>query len=297
LLGQSFALQQMQARISRPWILSGMQQENARRAILGIGDARVDRRCTKYPETIRDSWRGSSRKMPAEWEGYRSFYVAPTRCVLVRQGCARRDDTHRKTLVGIGDFAMAHVGYPLVMVAVLCWLRFGPLHSWGLYVALGCILAAIVFVLSALVMRKWRALVMFFVLLAVWIVGDFAAFAYRLNNVCGPGDHIIQSEAAAIRMAKALALSGNYGSSHVFDDRPELVVFRQTDGCCAVTRTRTLFGVIVWKVSLLGVTVGEMQARDVRAFVAFSNCGELFVDDSSISTVPKKVNSIWPTIK
>jgi hypothetical protein len=194
---------------------------------------------------------------------------------------------------------MALISYPLVVVvvAVLCWLRFGPLHSGWLYVALGLVLVAMVFVWWALVMRKWRALVTSFVLLAVWTVGDFAAFAYRMNNVCEPGGRVIQSDAAAIKMAKALALSTNYGSSHVFDDKPDLVEFRQTDGCCTVTRTRTLFGVIVWKVSLLGETVGEMRERDVHAFVAFSNCGELFVDESSISTVPKKVDSIWPTIR
>ena len=200
-------------------------------------------------------------------------------------------------MVSTGDLAMASIRYPLVMIAVLCWLRFGALHSWWLYVALGFVLAAMVFVLSALITRKWRALVVFFALLAVWTVGDFAAFAYRLNNVCEAGDRIIQSEAAAIKMAKALALSANYGSSHVFDDRPELVEFGHRDGCCTVIKTRTLFGVIVWKASLLGETVGEMRARDVHAFVSFSNCGQLFVDDSSISTMPRKVDLIWPTIK
>ena len=200
-------------------------------------------------------------------------------------------------MVGIGDLAMARIRYPLVIVVVLCWLRLGPLHSWWLYLALGFILATIAFVLSALVMRKWRALATFFVLLVIWTVGDFASFAYRLNTVCGPGGRVIQSEAAAIKMAKALALSANYGSLHVFDDRPELVEFGQADACCTVTRTRTLFGVIVWRVSLLGETVGEMRARDVRAVVTFSNCGELFVDDSSISTVPKKVDSIWQTMQ
>ena len=151
--------------------------------------------------------------------------------------------------------------------------------------------------MSALIMRKWRALVTFFAFLAVWIVGDLAAFSYRLNNVCGPGGRTIQSEAAAIRMAKALALSAYYNSSHAFDDKPDLVEFRQEDGCCTVTRTRTLFGVIVWQASLLGETVGEIRAREVKAFVAFSNCGKLFKDDSSISTLPTKVDSIWPTIK
>jgi hypothetical protein len=129
---------------------------------------------------------------------------------------------------------------------------------------------------------------------AVLVVGWLAEFTYRVNYVCGPGDHIIQSEADAIKVAKARALDAPYASSQYFDSEPDLVDFGQTDACCRVTRTRTVFGVIVWEVSLNGETTEEMWARDVSAFVALSNCGVLLKDDSSISAVPKKAHTIWP---
>jgi hypothetical protein len=104
----------------------------------------------------------------------------------------------------------------------------------------------------------------------VLIVGWLAEFTYRTNNICGPGDHIILSDADAIKVAKARALDAPYASSQYFDSEPDLVDFGRTDACCKVTRTA--FGVIVWEVSLHGETTGEMWAREVSAFVALSNC-------------------------
>jgi hypothetical protein len=146
-------------------------------------------------------------------------------------------------------------------------------------------------------MRKMFRARNILLILVVLIVGWLAEFTYRTNNICGPGDHIIQSDADAIKVAKARALDAPYASSQYFDSEPDLVDFGRTDACCKVTRTRTAFGVIVWEVSLHGETTGEMWAREVSAFVALSNCGVLFKDDSFISAVPKKVDTIWPKIE
>ena len=150
-------------------------------------------------------------------------------------------------------------------------------------------------------MRKiFRARSLFLLLIALpvaLIVGDVVLFAYRLNNICDPGDHIIQSESDAIETAKSRVLQARYGSYGYFDEKPRFVNFSQTDDCCGVTRTRNIYGVIAWEVSLRGETTGETIKRRVRAFLALSNCGAVFFDDSFIIAEPIKVDSIWPKIK
>jgi hypothetical protein len=198
---------------------------------------------------------------------------------------------------------MTRLGYLFFTAIVLSWVASLFLHSvprlseyWP-FLDFGSILAAIVFTLLGLIRRRWNAFAMFSLLLAVLIVGDQVEFTYRTNNLCGPGDHIIRSDADAIKVAKARTLNAPYASSQYFASEPDLVDFGRTDACCEVTRTRTAFGVIVWQVSLHGETTGEMRARDVSAFVALSNCGVLFKDDSSVSAVPKKVDTIWPKVE
>ena len=124
------------------------------------------------------------------------------------------------------------------------------------------------------------------VLIGSWL----AEFAYRLNNVCGPGDHIIQSDADAIETAKGRVLQARYGSHGIpgyVDEKPGFVDFSQTENCCTVTRTRTAIGVIVWEVGLEGETTGEPKNRHVSAFVPLSNCGVVFRDESRIFAGPR----------
>ncbi len=138
-------------------------------------------------------------------------------------------------------------------------------------------------------MRKIFRAKYLFLALALLIVGWLIEFAHRLNNVCGPGDHIIQSEADAIEVAKARYWKARYGSHGIpgyIDEKPGSVDFGRTD-CCSVTRNRTINGVIVWKVSLEGETLGEPKKRYVSAFVPLSNCGVVFRDESSIWAEPK----------
>ena len=140
-----------------------------------------------------------------------------------------------------------------------------------------------------------------FLLLAVLpvalLVGSIGEFAYCLNNVCGSGEHIIQSEADAIETARSRILQARYGSYGFFDEKPGFVDFSHTDNCCKAARTRNIYDVIAWEVYLDGETTGETIARNVGAYVLLSNCGAVFVDDSFMTAEPKKVDTIWPKIK
>jgi hypothetical protein len=192
---------------------------------------------------------------------------------------------------------MARLKYLFAMVILLIWvasllLKYDPrFYGLSLLVDLGCTVTVTVFALSALIWRKWNAFATFSLLLAVLIVGVCASFAYRLNNVCGPGDHIIRSEADAIETAKARILQARYGSHGIpgyVDEKPGFVDFSHADNCCTVTRSRTAIGVIVWEVGLEGDTMGEPKTRHVSAFLPLSNCGVVFRDESRIFAGPKR---------
>ncbi len=65
------------------------------------------------------------------------------------------------------------------------------------------------------------------ILIAVWI-GCTAEFAYRTNNVCGPGDHIILSDTDAIKQAQTRLFRARYGShgiSGYIDEKPGVADF------------------------------------------------------------------------
>ena len=102
-------------------------------------------------------------------------------------------------------------------------------------------------------MRKiFRARNMFLLLTVlpiVLILGDFALFAYRMNNLCGPGDHIVQSESDVIETAKSRVFQARYGAFH--GEEPDSVDFSHTDNCCKAVRTRTPLvsscGRFLWK--------------------------------------------------
>jgi hypothetical protein len=123
-------------------------------------------------------------------------------------------------------------------------------------------------------------------LLMAWV----AEFSYRKNCVCAAGDHPIQSEVAAIKQAKIRFSRARYDYNASSGPRPELVTWDQGDDCCRAIRTRNVYGVIIWEVSLRGETDGEAQTRRVDASMSLSNCGAVFADDSFISAEPKNVD-------
>jgi hypothetical protein len=143
-----------------------------------------------------------------------------------------------------------------VMVAFLSWvaslwLGFDPRFSkWWIFVDLGWIFGAIVFARLALIRRKWKVFPIFSLLLVATIVSDIALFAYRANNICGPRDHILQSEVNAIEVAKEwVSKRRSYGWQGIsgVDVRDAM---NPTGDCCEATRSRNWSDVIVWRLSM-----------------------------------------------
>jgi hypothetical protein len=135
--------------------------------------------------------------------------------------------------------------------------------------------------------RLLRARNIFFSLL-VLVVGCNVQFAYRTNNICNPGDHLIQSDAEAIERAKNQIFRAGYvgfGPPDEKEEKPGYADFSRPD-CCKVTSTRTAIGVIIWKVELDGETIGGPKKRRVVASMWLSNCGAVFTEDSSVTTYP-----------
>jgi hypothetical protein len=186
--------------------------------------------------------------------------------------------------------------YLFVMAVLLIWvpsllLKLDPrFHGLSIVIDLGCTLVVIISALSALFTRKWKALATFSVLLTVLMIGVCASFAYRLNNVCGPGDRIIESEADAIKQAQIRIIRARYGSRGIpgyVDEKPGYADFSRVD-CCRVRRSRTAIGVVLWEVELHGETIGEPKKRYVSADMWLSNCGSVFDEDSSITPEPAR---------
>ena len=126
-------------------------------------------------------------------------------------------------------------------------------------------------------------------LLLLLFLVDVVAFAYRINS-CAPGDHVLQSEADAIKQAKIRISRARYGSHGVpgyVDEKPYFVDFDKSGDCCSAKRSRTIFGVVGWEVLLLhGETIGEAKKRDVGVQMSLSNCGAVFEDNSFITADP-----------
>jgi hypothetical protein len=176
---------------------------------------------------------------------------------------------------------MTCLGYLFVTVILLSWIaslilgdvpRFS---DWSLLVDLGCTLTVFVFTLLTLFRKNWRAFGVFSLLLAVLIAGDSAFFAFQTNNQCGPRDHILQSEADAIEVAKEWVSKGNFyslwGTTNGVDVRDAM---DRTPDCCAVTRSRNWDGVIVWRVDM----EVDRGADQISVEMQLSNCGEIFND-------------------
>jgi hypothetical protein len=191
---------------------------------------------------------------------------------------------------------MARLRYPFVLVTLLSWVAFYWLEHdprfalWSLCLSLGCSLASIVLALVALSRRNWPAFAAFSLPIAGLIVGYCAWFSYRLNYVCAPGDHIIQSDADAIKQAQMRIIRARYLSHGVpgyVDEKPGYADFTRTD-CCRVERSTTIFGVIIWNVELEGKTIDEPRQRHVSATMMLSNCGTVFDDESFIAAEPTR---------
>jgi len=124
------------------------------------------------------------------------------------------------------------------------------------------------------------------VLVFLWTVH----FVYETNNVCGPEDHIIQSEADAIAVAKRKIYQARYGTHNVPgypDYKPGVVEYDNTPNCCEAKRSRNWWGIIVWEVELEGET-NEPQKRRVGARLPLSNCGVVFSDEAFITAEPMR---------
>jgi hypothetical protein len=129
-------------------------------------------------------------------------------------------------------------------------------------------------------LRARNVFLLLFFLLAEAVVVWIGEFVYRLNNDCGTGEHLIQSEADAIETEQGRVLQARYGAFDVLHEKPAFVDFSHADNCCTAPRTRNIYGVIVWEVLLNGEAVGEPVKRYVSAQMSLSNCGAVFKDDS-----------------
>src|SRR6185437_10668412 len=123
--------------------------------------------------------------------------------------------------------------------------------------------------------KIFRATVALYLVMAAAVAGYTAWDSYRLNYVCGPGDHIIQSRADAIKLAESRIFKAHYGSHGIpgyVDEKPYTADFSRPN-CCKAKRTLTMTGLIQWEVTLDGETIGEPKKRHVGARMSRSNCG------------------------
>jgi hypothetical protein len=128
------------------------------------------------------------------------------------------------------------------------------------------------------VLRVVRNIVIFLATLpTLLLIGFIVEFVYRTNS-CALGDHVIQSEADAIEVAKKKIVKDSYFSSAEFGSAPDFVdSLSKSENCCTAVRSRTPFLVVVWDVSL-SETPTTKSTRFVKVFL--SNCGTIFIDES-----------------
>jgi hypothetical protein len=117
-------------------------------------------------------------------------------------------------------------------------------------------------------------------LLAVWV----AQFAYRQNNICSPGEHILQSDTDAIEVAKTRLVKDPFFSSEEFGSALDFLdALCQTRNCCEVTRRRALFLVTMWDVYL----VAETPTKRLIAMMGLSNCGAILAETKFKAIEPR----------
>jgi hypothetical protein len=125
------------------------------------------------------------------------------------------------------------------------------------------------------IVRPRNVLLALVLLLVVWV----AEFAFRKNNICSVEDHAIRSEADAIEVARRKIVKDSFFSSRSFGSAHEFEgTLDETENCCSATRSRNIFGVIVWRVHLEAKASAKHNRRTV--FVEMSSCGEISHDGS-----------------
>lgn len=126
--------------------------------------------------------------------------------------------------------------------------------------------------------KTFRARNVFLALVVLLVIWD-VEFAYRKNSACLAEDHRIQSEVDAIAVARKKIVKDRSFSSELFGSASEFVEsLDNTENCCSASRTRNIFGVIVWSVYLEAKPSANHNHRTV--YVEMSNCGEIFHDGS-----------------
>src|ERR1700750_2853147 len=103
----------------------------------------------------------------------------------------------------------------------------------------------------------------FLLLLVVLIVGFHLVFAFRMNYVCGPDEHLIRYKVDAIARAQKRMFKAKYlphDRPGYIDGKPYIADFSRPN-CCDVEKSITWDGVIVWGVALDGETIGEPRKR------------------------------------
>jgi hypothetical protein len=100
-------------------------------------------------------------------------------------------------------------------------------------------------------MRKFfRARNLLLFVIAAFVVWDIE-FAARKNHICSIEDHAIQSETDAIDVARKKIVKDSFFSSRSFGSAHEFEgALDETENCCSATRSRNIFGVIIWRVYL-----------------------------------------------
>ena len=123
--------------------------------------------------------------------------------------------------------------------------------------------------------------VVFLLALPILLVAtNLAEFAWRTNS-CAPGDHVIESEANAIAVAKQKMVKYPKFSSDEFGSAPDFVdSLSGVEDCCFATRYRNSSFVVVWEVTLSN----KANVRNHRAATLhLSNCGStVFTGESYI---------------
>lgn len=135
-----------------------------------------------------------------------------------------------------------------------------------------------------------RAFLSLAVLVVILRIGSGIEFAYRTNNICEPNEHILQSEADAIEVAKEWVSKLPIYDSREFGSGVDVVdAMNQATDCCYAVRTRKYNFVIVWEVA----TGAEKGNEHYSAHMDLSNCGAIFADTLFTMMQQKKTSDVW----
>jgi hypothetical protein len=124
----------------------------------------------------------------------------------------------------------------------------------------------------------------FVFLVAVLIAGWIGQFVYSTNNICSGDEHLIESEADAIEVAKNRLIKDPFFSSEEFGSALDFLnALLQTRNCCEVIKRRALFLFIVWDVYLFA----ETPTKRLSAMMGLSNCGRIAAETKFKAIEPR----------